>query len=92
LRRGGIDSAASGRELFEDLLRLNFDFVTYRKGPYAPLPEREFQQVTFDVAGQPSGHYELAETTFQQQGWPRLRLIAVKKKNGGQTHVLARAA
>jgi hypothetical protein len=55
LRRGGIDSAASGRELFEDLLRLNFDFVTYRKGPYAPLPESEFQQVTFDVAGQPPG-------------------------------------
>ena len=34
-------------------------------------------------------HYELAETTFEQEGWPRLRLVAVKKKNGGQTHVLA---
>jgi hypothetical protein len=42
-----------------------------------------------DVPGQKEAKYELAESLFDEEGWPRLRLIAVKKKNGGQTHVLA---
>jgi hypothetical protein len=77
------------RDLFDDLLRLNFDFITYRKGAYEPLPESDFESITFEIAGQPTLQYELAETTFQEEGWPLLRLIAVKKKNEGQTHVLA---
>jgi hypothetical protein len=84
-----FDREGWSRELFHDLLRLNFDFVTYRKGPYQPLPESDFESTTFQVPGQPAVHYELAETVFEQEGWPRLRLVAVKKKNGGQTHVLA---
>ncbi len=84
-----FDREGWSRELFHDLLRLNFDFVTYRKGPYQPLPESDFESTTFQVPGQPAVHYELAETTFEQEGWPRLRLVAVKKKNEGQTHVLA---
>lgn len=84
-----FDREGWSRELFRDLLRLNFDFVTYRKGPYPPLPESDFESTTLPVPGQPAVHYELAETTFEQEGWPLLRLVAVKKKNGGQTHVLA---
>ena len=84
-----FDREGWSRELFDDLLRLNFDFVTYHKGTYQPLPESDFATTTFHVPGQPAVHYELAETTFEQEGWPRLRLVAVKKKNGGQTHVLA---
>ena len=33
--------------------------------------------------------YELAEDVFQEDGWPPLRLLAVKKKDGGQTHIVA---
>ena len=33
--------------------------------------------------------YELAEDVFQKEGWPLLRLIATKKKDGGQTHIVA---
>jgi hypothetical protein len=33
--------------------------------------------------------YDLAEVVFEQEGWPPLRLIAVKKNNGEQTHILA---
>ena len=84
-----FDREGWSRELFDDLLRLNFDFMTYRKGPYEPLPESEFTETMFRVPGQPAVHYELAETVFEQEGWPRLRLVAVKKQNGGQTHVLA---
>ncbi len=84
-----FDREGWSRELFDDLLRLNFDFTTYRKGPYEPLPESDFESTTLPVPGQPSVHYDLAETTFQQEGWPPLRLVAVKKQNGGQTHVLS---
>ena len=84
-----FDREGWSRELFHDLLRLNFDFITYRKGDYEPLAESEFQEVTCSVAGQPPVSYELAESAFEQEGWPRLRLLAVKKKNGSQTHILA---
>ena len=84
-----FDREGWSRELFDDLLSLNFDFMTYRKGPYEPLADSEFAEATFPVPGQPAVHYELAETVFEQADWPRLRLLAVKKKNGGQTHVLA---
>ena len=84
-----FDREGWSRELFDDLLSLNFDFMTYRKGPYEPLADSEFAESTFPVPGQPAVHYELAETVFEQADWPRLRLLAVKKKNGGQTHVLA---
>jgi len=75
--------------LFQDLLRLNFDFITYRKGNYEPLPDSEFETVALTIPGQPDVEYELGESAFQQDGWPELRLIALKKKNGGQTHVVA---
>ena len=78
-----FDREGWSRELFDDLLSLNFDFMTYRKGPYEPLADSEFAAATFGVPGQPAVHYELAETVFKQAGWPRLRLVAVKKKNGG---------
>ena len=38
-----FDREGWSRELFDDLLRLNFDFITYRKGNYEPLPESEFE-------------------------------------------------
>ena len=84
-----FDREGWSRELFHDLVRLNFDFATYRKGAYEPLAESEFEWVTLQVPGQPDVHYELAESTFAEEGWPKLRLVAVKKKDGGQTHVLA---
>jgi transcriptional regulator with XRE-family HTH domain len=84
-----FDREGWSRELFSDLLRLNFDFITYRKGNYEPLPESDFETISFKIPGQPDVKYDLAESTFQENGWPELRLIALKKKNGGQTHVVA---
>jgi hypothetical protein len=84
-----FDREGWSRELFRDLLRLNFDFITYRKGNYEPLPESDFEEVSFKIPGQADVKYDLAESTFEEEGWPKLRLIALKKKNGGQTHVVA---
>lgn len=83
-----FDREGWSRELFWTLLDQGFDFLTYRKGSYSPVAEREFACVTFEAEGQ-SLNYELAEGVFEEAGWPRLRLIAVKKKNGDQTHILA---
>lgn len=83
-----FDRAGWSRELFEELLKLQFDFLTYRKGSYEPVEESKFRRVTIESEGRRVS-YELAEEVFQESGWPRLRLIAVKKKDGGQTHILA---
>ena len=83
-----FDRAGWSKELFQLLLDEGFDLMTYRCHPYAPLDESEFQTVKLDVAGQ-SVTYELAESTFEEEGWPPLRLIAVKRKDGGQTHLVA---
>jgi len=84
-----FDREGWSRELFDDLLRLNFDFTTYRKGKYEPLDESEFEMVALSIPGQPDVEYELAESTLQEEGWPELRLIALKKSNGDQTHIVA---
>jgi hypothetical protein len=88
-----FDREGWSRELFADLLEQGFDFTTYRKGAYEPLDEGFFEEVTFQPPGSLLGTdevtYQLAETTFEKEDWPRLRLIAVKKKDGGQTHIVS---
>ena len=65
-----FDREGWSRELFSDLLRLNFDFITYRKGNYEPLPESDFQAVSFEIPGQPDVTYYLAESTFRKTAGP----------------------
>lgn len=77
------------RELFGELLRQGFDFTTYRKGPCPPLADDQFRTVAHDGSGGERVTYELAESVFEQAGWPTLRLVAVKKKNGEQTQIVS---
>jgi hypothetical protein len=88
-----FDREGWSRELFADLLEQGFDFTSYRKGAYEPLDESLFNTVAYQppssLLGTEKVTYELAETTFEKEGWPHLRLIAVKKKNGGQTHIVS---
>ena len=74
---------------FREVLTQGFDFTTYRKGPYAPLPDDQFQTVTYVGPRGESVTYELAEAVFAEPGWPTWRLIVVKKKNGEQTHIVS---
>jgi transposase len=70
---------------------LNFDFVTYRKGAYEPLPDSDVRRRRrFHDAG-PTRRCSTSwpNPRSRKKVGPRLRLIAVKRKNGGQTHVLA---
>lgn len=83
-----FDREGWSKELFQGLIQAGFDFVTYRKGPYEPLSESGFRTELWEQPGQ-QVKYELAEAAFDSEGWPPLRAIAVKKKNGGQTQILA---
>jgi len=83
-----FDRAGWCKDLMWALLEANFDFATYRKGAYDPLDKNRFQKETIQRDGH-TVHYELAEDVFTEDGWPALRLIAVKKKNGQQTHIVA---
>ena len=83
-----FDRAGWCKELLWALLEANFDFITYRKGAYEPLDEKCFRKVTIQRDGH-TVQYELAEDVFAEEGWPSLRLIAAKKKNGHQTHLVA---
>ena len=76
------------KELFQELLSAGFDFMTYRCQPYEPLEESLLQPVTYRL-GSEEVVYELAESKFSEEGWPPLRLIAVRRKDGGQTHIVA---
>jgi hypothetical protein len=83
-----FDRAGWCKELLWALLEANFDFITYRKGAYEPLDEKLFRTATIQRDGH-TVQYELAEDVFAEDGWPSLRLIAAKKKNGHQTQLVA---
>jgi len=83
-----FDRAGWCKELLWALLEANFDFITYRKGAYEPLDETLFRTATIQRDGH-TVQYELAEGVFAEDGWPSLRLIAAKKKNGHQTQLVA---
>jgi hypothetical protein len=83
-----FDRAGWCKELLWALLEANFDFITYRKGAYEPLDEKLFRTATIQRDGH-TVQYELAEDMFAEDGWPLLRLIAAKRRNGHQTHLVA---
>lgn len=83
-----FDRAGWCKDLLWGVLEAGFDFITYRKGPSESLPESRFRKETLQQDGH-SVTYELAEDVFSQPGWPPLRLLAIKKRNGEQTHMVA---
>jgi len=75
------------KDLFRMLMAEGFDLLTYRKEPLSNWGDQRFHE----RRGKIDGHtikYELADGTFQKKGWPRLRCIAVKRKDGRQTQIL----
>jgi len=88
-RRGMIvfDRGGWCKDLFRMLIAEGFDLLTYRKEPLSPWRDERFHERQAEI----DGHlvkYELADGTFQRKGWPRLRCIATKRKDGRQTQIL----
>ncbi|MFH1183576.1 MAG: helix-turn-helix domain-containing protein, partial [Chloroflexota bacterium] len=69
------------------LLGEGFDLLTYRKEPLSNWGEERFQERSRKLDGH-TVKYELADGEFQKKGWPRLRCLAVKRKDGRQTQIL----
>jgi len=75
------------KDLFRMLLGEGFDLLTYRKEPLSNWGEERFQEHGRRIDGH-TVRYELADGEFQKKGWPRLRCLAVKRKDGRQTQIL----
>jgi len=75
------------RALFRMLVAEGFDLLTYRKEPLSNWGDERFHERSCKIDGH-TIKYELADGTFQKKGWPRLRCIAVKRKDGRQTQIL----
>lgn len=74
-------------KLFRLMLAEGFDLLTYRKAPFSDVAASWFHTRHLRIGGHRL-EYELADGDFIQKGWPRLRRIAVKRKDGRQTHIL----
>jgi hypothetical protein len=88
-RRGMIvfDRGGWCKDLFRTLLAEGFDLLTYRKAPLSNWGDERFHERSFKMDGH-TVKYELADGDFQKKGWPRLRGIAVKRRDGRQTQIL----
>lgn len=82
-----FDRGGWSKELFRMLLAEDFDLLTYRKAPLSNWGDERFHERSFKIDGH-TVKYDLADGTFQKKGWPRLRCLGVKRKDGRQTQVL----
>lgn len=82
-----FDRGGWSKELFRMLIDEGFDLLTYRKEPLSNWGDERFGERSSTIDGH-TVKYELADGTFQKKDWPRLRCIAVKRKDGRQTQIL----
>lgn len=75
------------KELFRMLIAEGFDLLTYRKEPLSNWGDERFNERSCQIDGH-KVKYELADGEFQKKGWPRLRCIAVRRKDKRQTQIL----
>lgn len=61
--------------------------MTYRKGPLSSWTPEQFSERRCRIDGR-EATYTLAEGEFEKEGWPSLRCIAVKRKDGGHCEIL----
>jgi hypothetical protein len=82
-----FDRGGWSRDLFRMLIAEGFDLLTYRKTPLSNWGDERFDERSCKIDGH-TVKYELADGEFQKKGWPRLRCIAVKRKDKRQTQIL----
>lgn len=82
-----FDRGGWSKDLFRMLLAEGFDLLTYRKSPLSDWGDERFHERCLKIDGH-TVTYDLADGEFQKKGWPRLRCVAVKRKDGRQTQIL----
>jgi hypothetical protein len=82
-----FDRGGYSAQLFAQVRKARFDFLTYRKGKHRDFARRDFSELTIRRAGREvkalvrDGHVVV-------KGFGRLRCVAVLRPDGKQTHVL----
>ncbi len=82
-----FDRGGWSKDLFRMLGAEGFDLLTYRKAPLSDWGDERFRERRLKIDGH-TVSFDLAEGEFQKKGWPRLRCLAVKRKDGRQTQIL----
>jgi len=82
-----FDRGGWSKELFRMLMAEGFDLLTYRKEPLSNWGDERFHERSLKIDGH-KVKYELADGEFHKKGWPRLRCIAVRRKDKRQTQIL----
>jgi len=82
-----FDRGGWSKDLFRMLVAEGFDLLTYRKAPLSDWGNERFLERCLRIDGH-TVTYDLADGEFQKKGWPRLRCLAVKRKDGRQTQIL----
>jgi len=82
-----FDRGGWSEKVFRTVLAEGFDLLTYRKAPLADWPDSWFHTRRLRIEGH-AVEYELADGDFIRKGWPRLRCIAVKRADEGETQIL----
>ncbi len=82
-----FDRGGWSKDLFRMLVAEGFDLLTYRKTPLSDWGGARFRERRLKIDGH-TVSFDLADGEFQKKGWPRLRCIAVNRKDGRQTQIL----
>lgn len=82
-----FDRAGYSPKLFRGLLQQGVHIITYRRKPFEPYPEADFQEEACQFQGR-QREYQIREDTVRLKGAGFLRNIAVLRRKGGQTHIL----
>jgi prepilin-type processing-associated H-X9-DG protein len=82
-----FDRGGWSKGLFRMLVAEGFDLLTYRKAPLSDWGDERFRERRLKIDGH-AVSFNLADGEFQKKGWPRLRCLAVKRKDGRQTQIL----
>lgn len=74
-------------QLFAQVRKAGFDFITYRKGKHSDFPHKDFAELTIRRAGRDVKAL-VRDGRVLIKGFGLLRCVAVLRSDGKQTHVL----
>ncbi|MBI5955375.1 MAG: helix-turn-helix domain-containing protein [Chloroflexi bacterium] len=82
-----FDRGGYSPRLFGELRQQGVHIITYRRKPFDPYPEEGFRQAVCELGGR-QREFRLHEERVELKEAGPLRVIAIRRDNGRQTHIL----
>ena len=82
-----FDRGGFSPKLFQQLFAAGFDVLTYRRGRFRRVAQKNFREYAGSIAGR-KVHYTLADQGVQLTGRVRLRQVTLLTEDGHQTPIL----